>query len=83
MNSVVTSLAQNVQLAYAGAVSSYKQMARLEPNNANAQFQLAQAAQTAGDTTSAVAAYRAYLKLIPNGSTAGQVRALIKQLTKK
>ncbi|HEY8028192.1 MAG TPA: hypothetical protein VIE38_01655 [Gaiellaceae bacterium] len=83
VNSVVTSLAQNVQLAYAGAVSSYKQMARLEPNNANAQFQLAQAAQTAGDTTSAVAAYRAYLKLIPNGSTAGQVRALIKQLTKK
>ena len=83
VNSVVTSLGQRVQLAYAGAVSSYQQMARLEPNNANAWFQLAQAAQTANDTTTAVSAYRHYLKLIPNGSTAAQVRALIKQLTKK
>lgn len=83
VNSVVSSLGQSVQLAYSGAVSSYKQMANLQPNNANAQFQLAQAAQTAGDTTTAVAAYRHYLKLIPNGSTAAQVRALIKQLTKK
>jgi cytochrome c-type biogenesis protein CcmH/NrfG len=83
VNSVVTSLGQRVQLAYSAAVGSYKQMAKLEPNNANAQFQLAQAAQTANDTTTAVAAYRAYLKLIPNGSTAAQVRALIKQLTKK
>jgi cytochrome c-type biogenesis protein CcmH/NrfG len=83
VNSVVTSLGQRVQLAYSDAVASYKQMAKLEPNNANAQFQLAQAAQTANDTTTAVAAYRAYLKLIPNGSTAAQVRALIKQLTKK
>jgi len=83
VNSVVSGLAQQVQLAYAGAVSSYQQMARLEPNNANAWFQLAQAAQTANDTTTAVSAYRHYLKLIPNGSTAAQVRALIKQLTKK
>jgi cytochrome c-type biogenesis protein CcmH/NrfG len=83
VNAVVTSLGQRVQLAYSGAVSSYQQMARLEPNNANAWFQLAQAAQTANDTTGAVAAYRHYLKLIPNGSTAAQVRALIKQLTKK
>jgi predicted TPR repeat methyltransferase len=58
-------------------------MADLQPANANSQFQLAQAAQTAGDTSTAVAAYKRYLKLIPNGSTAAQVRALIKQLTKK
>ena len=83
VNSVVSSLGQQVQLAYSDAVASYQSMARLEPNNANAQFQLAQAAQTANDTTTAVAAYRRYLKLIPNGSTAAQVRALIKQLTKK
>ena len=83
VNSVVSSLGQRVQLAYSNAVSSYQSMARLEPNNANAWFQLAQAAQTANDTTTAVAAYRHYLKLIPNGSTAAQVRALIKQLTKK
>jgi tetratricopeptide (TPR) repeat protein len=83
VNTAVSDLAQRVQIAYAGAVSSYQRMADLQPGNANAQFQLAQAAQTAGDTTTAVAAYKRYLKLIPNGSTAAQVRALIKQLTKK
>jgi tetratricopeptide (TPR) repeat protein len=81
VNSTVTDLAQRTQLAYSGAVSSYQQMAKLQPGNANSQFQLAQAAQTAGDTTTAVAAYKRYLKLIPNGSTAAQVRALIKQLS--
>jgi tetratricopeptide (TPR) repeat protein len=83
VNAVVTDLAQRTQLAYSDAVASYRRMADLEPNNANAQFQLAQAAQTAGDTATAVAGYKRYLKLIPNGSTAGQVRALIKQLTGK
>jgi cytochrome c-type biogenesis protein CcmH/NrfG len=58
-------------------------VASLEPQNPNAQFQLAQAAQQTGDTATAVAAYKAYLKLSPGGSTAAQVRALIKSLTKK
>ena len=80
VNSAVTDLAQRTQLAYTDAVASYRHMADLEPSNANAQFQLAQAAQTAGDRTTAVTAYKRYLKLIPNGSTAAQVRALIKQL---
>jgi tetratricopeptide (TPR) repeat protein len=83
VNTAVSDLAQRVQLAYSSAVSSYQRMADLQPANANSQFQLAQAAQTAGDTSTAVAAYKRYLKLIPNGSTAAQVRALIKQLTKK
>lgn len=83
VNTVVTDLAQRTQLAYTDAVASYKRMADLQPGNANSQFQLAQAAQTAGDTTTAVAAYKRYLKLIPNGSTAAQVRALIKQLSGK
>jgi tetratricopeptide (TPR) repeat protein len=67
--------------AYQNAVSSYKQLAKLQPSNANAQFQLAQAAQTAGDSTTAVAAYKAYLKLNPDTSTAAQIRQLIKQLS--
>jgi tetratricopeptide (TPR) repeat protein len=83
VNTAVSDLAQRVQLAYSSAVSSYQRMADLQPANANSQFQLAQAAQTAGDTSTAVAAYKRYLKLIPNGSTAAQVRALIRQLTKK
>lgn len=82
-NAIVTNLAQQVQAEYTGAVASFQKVAALEPDNANAQFQLAQAAQTSGDRTTAVAAYRRYLKLSPGGSTAAQVRSLIKQLTKK
>jgi cytochrome c-type biogenesis protein CcmH/NrfG len=67
-------------LAYQNAVSSYKQLARLQPGDANAQFQLASAAQTAGDTATAVGAYKAYLKINPNSSTAAQIRQLIKRL---
>ncbi|HEY2073310.1 MAG TPA: tetratricopeptide repeat protein [Gaiellaceae bacterium] len=83
VNANVSDLAQRVQLASSDAVASYQKVADLEPANANAQFQLAQAAQQTGDTTSAVAAYKRYLKLSPGGTTAAQVRALIKQLTKK
>lgn len=83
LNSTVTNLATQVQTYYTGSVTSYRKVATLQPDSANAQFQLAQAAQTAGDTTTAVAAYRAYLKLDPNSTSAGQIRALIKQLTKK
>ena len=73
-------LYQRATLAYSGAISSYKALVKLQPANANAQFQLAQAAQTAGDTTTAVAAYKAFLKLNPDSSTAASVRQLIKQL---
>lgn len=83
VNTTVNDLAQKAELAYSNAISSYQKVADLEPNNANAQFQLAEAAQQTGDTTTAVAAYKRYLKLSPGGSTAAQVRALIKQLTKK
>jgi tetratricopeptide (TPR) repeat protein len=79
-NSSTTDLYQRANLAYSGAISSYKELVKLQPSNANAQFQLAQAAQTAGDTTTAVAAYKAYLKLNPSSSTAAQIRQLIKQL---
>jgi predicted TPR repeat methyltransferase len=77
----VNTLVQDVQLAYSNAVSSYQKVANLEPSNANAWFQLAQAAQTANDNPTAVTAYKRYLKLNPDSSTAPQVRQLIKQLS--
>jgi tetratricopeptide (TPR) repeat protein len=83
LNTTVSDLGQRVQLAYANAIASYRKVAGIEPKSTNAWFQLAQAAQTSGDNTTAVDAYRHYLKLNPNGSSAGQIRALIKQLTKK
>jgi tetratricopeptide (TPR) repeat protein len=74
-------LYQRVTLGYSGAISSYSSLVKLQPANADAQFQLAQAAQTAGDMTTAIAAYKAFLKLNPGSSTAAQVRQLIKQLS--
>jgi tetratricopeptide (TPR) repeat protein len=80
-NAATSDLGQRVGLAYQGAVSSYQQVAKLEPGNSNAQFQLAEAAQTAGQNTVAIAAYKAYLKLNPDSTTAGQVKQLIKRLS--
>jgi tetratricopeptide (TPR) repeat protein len=82
-NTSINDLASRAQGAYSSAVASFQRVATLRPDDPNAQFQLAQAAQTAGDTTTELAAYRKYLKLNPNGATAAQVRAVIKQLTKK
>jgi tetratricopeptide (TPR) repeat protein len=83
VNSSVTDLASRAQGAFQGAVTAYQKVADLEPHNAGAQFTLAQAAQTAGNNTVAVSAYKRYLKLNPDSSTASAVRQLIKSLTKK
>jgi tetratricopeptide (TPR) repeat protein len=80
-NSSTTDLSQRATAAYSGAITSFKALAKLQPANPNAQFQLAQAAQASGDTATAIAAYKAYLKLNPSSSTAAQIRQLIKQLS--
>lgn len=80
-NTVVQGLQSKTLLAYDAAVSSYKQVTKLQPRSADGQFQLAQAAYSAGDTTTAVAAYKAYLKLNPTSSSAASIRAIIKQLS--
>lgn len=80
-DATVQDLQQRVQLAYNGAVSSYGQVTRLQPRNADAWFQLAQAAQQSGDYTQAVKGYRQYLKLNPNSSSKTQIEQLLKQLS--
>lgn len=77
----VTDLQQKVQLAYNGAVSSWQQVTKLQPKNSDAWFQLANAAQTSGDTKTAISAYEKYLVLNPTSSSAAQIRQLIKQLS--
>jgi tetratricopeptide (TPR) repeat protein len=77
----VTDLQQKVTTAYNGAVGSWQRVTELQPKNLNAWFQLAQAAQTAGNTTTAVAAYKQYLKLNPSSTSAPQIKALIQQLS--
>lgn len=80
LNAQLQNLSQQANLGFQNAVASFQKVAGLEPNNSNAQFQLAQAAQTAGSRTIAVQAYKKYLKLNPNSPSAAQINALIKQL---
>src|SRR4051812_40187272 len=76
----VNDLQSKVQVAYNGTVGSWQQLTKLQPRNSNAWFSLAQAAQSAGDTKTAVKAYKRYLVLNPGSSSAPQIKALIKQL---
>jgi tetratricopeptide (TPR) repeat protein len=81
VNATLNDLAQRANLGYQNAVSSFQKVTEIEPNNSNAQFQLAAAAQTAGNTSVAVGAYKKYLKLNPDSPSAAQIRQLIKQLS--
>ena len=76
----LTDLQQRAQLAYNGVVTCCHEVTKLQPKNSNGWFQLAQAAQTAGDSKTAISAYKQYLKLNPGSSSAGQIRQIIKQL---
>ena len=55
----------NYQTSIKNAEGAYQKLAKLTPKDPNAQFQLAQAADAAGDTKVALAAYKAVVKLVP------------------
>jgi tetratricopeptide (TPR) repeat protein len=78
--SAVADLYQKVQLAYNGSIQSWTELTKLQPKNPNVWFSLGGAAQTAGDYATAIKAYTKYLKLNPEGTSAAQIKALIKQL---
>ena len=80
-SNATTDLYQKTVLAYQGAVSTYEKYAKLRPGDANAQFQLAIAAQSAGQASVAVAALKRYLKLNPTTSNRAQIEQTIKQLS--
>jgi tetratricopeptide (TPR) repeat protein len=77
---VTSTFYQNAVSAYASALAAYKQVARLRPNDPNAQFQLATTAQNAGQSAVAVAAYKRYLKLNPTSPQRVQIEKVIKSL---
>jgi len=82
-NGATSGIAQQVNIAYSGAVSAYQQVAKLQPGNLDAELTLGSAAQSAGQPTVELAAYKAALKLSPDPTTAGEVRQLIKQLNQQ
>jgi len=77
----LTDLQQRTQLAYNNALSSYDQVTQITPKDSNAWFQLAQAAQQAGNTAQAVKGYKRYLALNPDSSSKAQIQQLIQQLS--
>lgn len=80
-SNVTNTLYQSAVLAYQSALTSYKTVGKLRPTDANAQLQLANVAQSAGDYTTAVAALKKYLKLNPETTQKAQIQKLIKQLS--
>ena len=55
----------NYQTSVKNAEGAYQKLAKLTPKDPTAQFQLAQAAESAGDTTVALAAYKRVVELVP------------------
>ena len=76
----IQSLASQASLSAAAAVTTYKKIAALSPNDPNVQLELAQAAQQGGDYVSAIAAYKVFLKLAPDDANAAIVKQQLKQL---
>jgi regulator of sirC expression with transglutaminase-like and TPR domain len=73
----------NYQTAQRNAEGAYKHVVKLTPNDANAQLQLAQAAQAASDGKVALAAYQKFLKLAPHDPLAAGIRKQVAQLRKQ
>ena len=69
-----------MQSAYGKATAAYKTLAKASPADPSLQLQLAQAAESANDTPTAVAAYKKFLKLAPDDPSAGLIRQRLKQL---
>jgi Flp pilus assembly protein TadD len=67
-----------IQTYYSGAVSTYKQLAKLRPNDSTAWLSLDQAAEQAGDAATAIQALKKVAKLEPD--QAAQIKARIKAL---
>jgi len=79
-NSKLTKLYQQQQDDYNKAESVNKRIVALNPKDANAQLNLGQAAQSAGDTPGAIAAYEKFIKLAPDDPTTSLVKQQIKAL---
>jgi tetratricopeptide (TPR) repeat protein len=75
----ISAAASEIQAASAQAVEQYRTIAELQPNDPTVQLELADAAQSANDVATVIAAYEAFLKLAPDDPTAPEVRRILKQ----
>jgi tetratricopeptide (TPR) repeat protein len=68
------------QTAAQSAVDAYKRIAAAQPRNPTVQAELGETARSVGDTQTAIAAYKKFLKLAPNDPSAPDVKRILKQL---
>jgi tetratricopeptide (TPR) repeat protein len=80
LSEAVNAALGEAQTASSQAVEMYKKIAEASPRDPNVQLELAQAAQNAGDTASAIAAYEKFLKIAPDDPTAPEVKRIVKEL---
>ena len=66
--------------AYSRAVVAYKAVARAQPRDPAVQFELAQTAEAANDLPTAIAAYKAFLRLAPEDQSAAAVKQRVAEL---
>jgi tetratricopeptide (TPR) repeat protein len=79
-NEQVSGLYTQMQAEYQRAKLRYAELAKLAPEDANLQLQIADAALNSNDTASALAAYKEFLKLAPDDPNAEIVRQEVKRL---
>jgi cytochrome c-type biogenesis protein CcmH/NrfG len=79
-NTRLSDLYRKQQTSYSQAETIDKRIVKLTPSDATSQLTLGDAARAAGDTQTAIAAYRKFIKLAPDDPSVGQVRAVIKSL---
>jgi tetratricopeptide (TPR) repeat protein len=84
VSSATSSDMNNAYQQFATALSereaTWKKVAKLSPKDASTQLSLAQAAQDASDTKTAIAGYKAYLRLAPADSGVAAAKKALKQL---
>jgi tetratricopeptide (TPR) repeat protein len=64
-------------------VATYQKIAKLQPADPGVRLQLAQVAESIGDASAAIAAYKEFIKLAPDDASAPQAKARIKALEKQ
>jgi tetratricopeptide (TPR) repeat protein len=80
LSEAVNSALSEAQTASSQAVEMYRRIAQALPRDPNAQLELAQAAQNAGDNTTAISAYETFIKIAPEDPTVPEVKRIIKEL---
>jgi tetratricopeptide (TPR) repeat protein len=80
LSAAVQTALGEAQQASSSAVAAYQRIAATAPKDPTIQLELADAAQNAGDTATAIKAYEAFLRIAPDDPTAVEVRRILKLL---